>query len=370
MQFDHSHYVPCLRWKQGEYQAVLRLSDWAQDGLTPLIEAPAVGWDFEKERQTRTLDDHLVLFVKRIRAKWERRPCFVDLCRVGSEKRMASGAHPIRFVFDELRKLDCQATPVTYVDKDGASQQEMKTVSGMLGSGVCLRIRVEQAAKKSLTRDVDALLSTLGHDPERCDLILDLGAPPNFLPLKGLSKAIQGIVRTLPHLDSWRTFTFIGTSFPETMGGVKVGAEVVPRHEWQLYGILINSLRDDNLRLPAFGDYTIAHPGEHDADMRLVKPSAKIRYAITDNWYIVKGKNVREEKFGKFEQYRGLCRNVVESAYYCGPTYSWADAFIKSCADGTGKTGNLTTWVQVDINHHIEKVCRDIASFYAASNTA
>jgi hypothetical protein len=130
-----------------------------------------------------------------------------------------------------------------------------------------------------------------------------------------------------------------------------------------LYKTLIPSLADAKLRLPAFGDYAISHPASLFVDMRLLKPSAKIRYTADDGWYIIKGENVRD--YG-FEQYHDLSEKVVGSRYYCGPAYSWGDGYLKKCADGTGKTGNLTTWVQVDTNHHIEKVTRDIASFYAS----
>lgn len=41
-----------------------------------------------------------------------------------------------------------------------------------------------------------------------------------------------------------------------------------------------------------------------DIDMRLVRPSANIRYAIDDAWFIVKGSNVRDNGY---EQFRNLC---------------------------------------------------------------
>ena len=82
--------------------------------------------------------------------------------------------------------------------------------------------------------------------------------------------------------------------------------------------------------------------------------------------YIVKGDNVRDEKYGKFKQYRKLSRIVLDSRYYCDSTFSWGDNYIQECADGTGKTGHLPMWRQVGTNHHIEKVTQDIASFYAS----
>lgn len=362
MNFDHRHYIPCLRWKQGEYQAVSRLPDTTKRLFMPLIEVPEIGYDFEEKREKKTIDKHLAPFAKRVHDKWGNSPCIVDLILIESDKLMENGMHPVCFVFDGLREIRCAAIPVTGLDRDRAYQQEIRNVLSQNKSGVCLRIKIGQAAKSTLKTEIDSLLSTLKIQSTDCDLILDLGAP-NFVPLDGFTMAIQAIVSKLPYLNDWRTFTLLGTSFPETMGSIKEGVEIVPRYEWQLYKILIDGFRKARLRLPTFGDYAISHPKVHDLDMRLAKPAATIRYTVGGSWYIVKGKNVRD--YG-FEQYRELSKKIVDSRYYRGSTFSWGDEYILKCSNGNGKTGNLSTWRQVGTNHHIEKVTRCISSFYAS----
>lgn len=337
--------------------------------LTPLIEIPEIGWDFEEGREKKTIDEHLFRFaLKKIYKKWGRSSCFVDLSLIDPAERMVNRVHPVRFIFDELRTMKCSGIPVTDLNRDEPYQEEVKNVLTKDKSGACLRIKIEQAAKNTHKAAIDALLSKLGIEPVDCDLILDLGAP-NFEPLNGFSKAIQAVVDRIPYLEKWRTFSAIGTSFPETMVSIKKGGEIIPRYEWQLYKRLISNFRKANLRLPTFGDYAIAHPKILNLDMRIVKPSATIRYTIDDSWYIIKGNNVRDEKYGKFKQYRGLSKQLVDSRYYCGSDFSWGDEYIGKCADGTGKTGHLPMWRQVGTNHHIEKVTQDIASFYASLNT-
>lgn len=361
MNFDHSHYVPCLRWKQGEYQAVYRLKPATRRIFTPLIEVPEIGWDFENETESKTIDEHLAPFAKRVHEKWGRQACFIDLKLIGPDERMATGIHPVRFVFDGLRERVCSAIAVTGLDRNHDYQQEIKNVVTRDKFGVCLRIKIEQAAKGSFNKELDSLLSKLRVKPESCDLIIDLDAP-NFIPLEGFSKAIHAIVNSFPYLDDWRTFSIIGTSFPESLGGIKIGVTTIPRYEWQIYKILINRLIKAKLRLPTFGDYAISHPDIPDLDWRVVKPPVKIRYTIDDRWYIVKGKNYRDYGYG---QYQKLSEKILNSVYYHGPTFSWGDEYIYQCANG-GKTGHLTMWVGVDTNHHINKVTQDIASFYAS----
>ncbi len=365
MNFDHSHYVPCLRWKQGEYQAVFQLPPTTRRMFTPLIEVPEIGYDFEKGTRSKTIDKHLAPFTKRVLQKWGRQLCFVDLHLIRPNERMATGIHPVFFVFDGLRQRMCSAIPVTGLDRDDAYQREIRKVFTKSKSGICLRIKIEQAAKGSLKEDLDSLLSRLKIKSESCDLIIDLGAP-SFIPLEGFSMAIQQIVSKLPYLNDWRTFTIIGTSFPETMAGIKLGGEIIPRFEWQLYKILVANFQRAGLRLPAFGDYAINYPVIPELDWRVVKPRATIRYTIDDRWYIVKGDNVRDHGY---EQYHELSQKVLASRYYYGPDFSWGDDYIQTCANKNAKTGNLSTWRQVGTNHHIEKVTQDIASFYASEGT-
>lgn len=363
MNFSNFHYIPCLRWKQGEYQAVLRLPNTIKKMFTPLIEVPEMGWDFEERKNAKTIDEHLLPFAKRVHAKWGESFCFVDMKHIPSTEKMATGIHPISFVFNNLRDIKCSAVPVIGFDRDTIYQQEIKTILDKDKRGVCLRITVEHAAKSSLKNDLDSLISILSTKSSDCDFILDLGSP-NFIPLDGFVKVIQIIISKLPYLNEWRTFSILGTSFPETMGSLKEGTEIVPRYEWQLYKKLITNLMDAKLRLPAFGDYAITHPKILQMDMRVIKPSATIRYTIDDNWCIVKGKSFRDDR----GQYYELSKKLVVSHCFCGTNFSYGDDYIKKCADKKICKWSLSTWRQAGINHHIVKVTQDIASFYDSLN--
>ncbi len=361
MRFDHEHYVPCLRWKQGEYQAVLRLSKSAKRSLTPFIEVPEIGFDFEAQSDKRTVDEHLEPFAKRVSTKWGQQPCFVDLNLLDSKTMMKSRRHPVDYVFNELRAEKCHAVPVTGLERDHRYQSSVKRAISKDKKGLCLRIGIELANRSSLEVNLNKLLKLMEMRANECDLVLDLGSP-NFLPLEGFSKLVQAIIERIPYLKKWRTFILLGASFPQSMAEVKHSPSVIERYEWLLYKKVASRLGSS--RIPTFGDYTISHPQVLLVDMRKVKPSASIRYAIDDAWFVVKGPNVRDHKFG---QYKGHCRTVMDSQGYCGDSFSKGDEYIKGCAGGTETTGNLTTWRWVGTNHHLEKVVRDVASFYGSS---
>lgn len=363
MNFDNEHYVPCLRWKQGEYQAVLRLSKVAKVALTPLIEVPEKGYDFETRSDKKTVDEHLEPFASRVQKKWGKKPCFVDLNLLEPGARMADGQHPVTFVFDELKAEKCLAVPVTGLERTRQYQSAIKRLLKSDGAGICLRLSIEQACASGLKSNVIAFLKSVETAPDDCDLILDLGSP-NFIPLAGFGKLIQTAIAKLPHLKKWRTLTLLGSSFPQSMAEVKSSPAVISRSEWLIYEFVVTGLATSGIRTPTFGDYAISHPDVLQMDMRKVKPSATIRYTIDDAWFIVKGPNVRQNGF---DQYRGHCKTVMSSGRYCGPGYSAGDAYIDGCASGTEGTGNLTTWRWVGTNHHLEKVVTDVANFYGSS---
>jgi hypothetical protein len=222
MNFNYSYYVPCLRWKQGEYQAVSELLESKKRLFRPLIEIPELGWDFKEKKEKKTANDLLTDFAfKKIYKNWGSFPCFVDLNLIPSKERMKSGVHPIYFIFDEFRRLGCQAIPVTGLLKDSEYQREIKAAFAKDKNGICLRIAIEQVVKGTFKTDLNLLLSNLEVQSTNCDFILDLGSPNNFVPLNGFSMIIQKLIEKMPHLNNWRTFTLLGTSFPETIGSIK-----------------------------------------------------------------------------------------------------------------------------------------------------
>lgn len=359
-------YVPCLRWKQGEYQALLQLPSDVSKQIFPLIEVAEIGWDFELKQDCKTVDEHLLHFARRVHDKWGRRSCFVDLCHIPDAMKMADGADAATFVFGGLQQRGVPATPVFRLLEDGARLNALKKAFAQGDNGGAFRIRLEEAARKDFKVRLDGLLAGIGAVPGNVHLVLDLGAP-NFKPLDGLTGLVEMIIRRLPYQKDWLTLTLIGTAFPPTMAEVGRGLTRVDRSEWSLYKALVARLANDDVRVPAFGDYAISHPDVAAINPRFLKPSASLRYTVDDAWLIAKGVNVREHKFG---QYRQLCEQVIKSGQFAGPDYSPADQYILDCAAGTASTGNLSVWRRIGTSHHLVKVVRDLATLTDTSASA
>src|SRR5271165_2093294 len=111
--FDHKHYVPILKGRDGEYGALKMLAPNVRHALTPLLEIPPIPWDYEEERPARTIDRHLKKVGQKIEAAWGRgRNLFIDLLWISETERMNDGAHPLSFVFQSVRERQVNAIPV------------------------------------------------------------------------------------------------------------------------------------------------------------------------------------------------------------------------------------------------------------------
>jgi hypothetical protein len=221
---------------------------------------------------------------------------------------------------------------------------------------------MEDFDRPDIAGDISAVLRKLNVSYAEADLVLDLGAP-NFVPIGALVRIALALFEMVPVLNRWRTFTFAGTSYPQSIATVQRPFELVPRHEWSAYRALVSHLGSE-MRIPAFGDYAVAHPDLVELDMRLIKPFAKLRYTVDDHWHIGRGMPVRTHGFG---QYKELCGTLVARPYFSGAHYSAGDRYIVDCAAGSAPTGNLSTWVWVSTNRHITKVVADLATFHALS---
>jgi hypothetical protein len=352
-------YVPVLKWRQGEYQALMRLHAVTKAQVTPLIEVTPPEWDFETHKFKKTIDSQLAPFASRLEKKWGSRPAFLDTSLLDPIARMIGGVHPLTYLTDGVRAKGGTVTPVTSPGRDLAHYNSVAAVVAIDGRGVAVRVGLDDIADPGFPATLAGLVGSLGVTLPQTDLIIDLAAK-NFEPLADLTALVSALLQSSPVYVDVRSLVLVGTSFPASMGEVKVGSHTLPRQEWKLYKGVVGAL-PAGFRPLAFGDYAIASADIPGGDMRLLKPSATIRYTVADGWFITKGNNVRDNGF---DQYRAQCGTVMSSGHMAAVGYSAGSDYIRDCHAKTKSTGNLTTWRWVGTNHHITRVVDDLASFH------
>ena len=210
-------YVPILKWKQGEYQALYRLASKTKEHVMPFIEIPPIGWDFEKKQLANTIDEHLKGFGKKLHDKWSNRNSFIDLSLLGQKDRMHDGTHPVDYIFEQVRKNNASGIPVTQLNRDTQHQDAIKTVIDVDNKGFCLRLTFDDLARRNIELNINSIIEYLHTNIEDVDIVLDLAAP-NFQPITTFVTVIYSVLKKVPQLSKCSTFTIAATAFPKSMG--------------------------------------------------------------------------------------------------------------------------------------------------------
>lgn len=365
--FDHSHYVPVLKWKRGEQVGLEQCTTLVKNSMTPLLEIPPIPWNFDVNKPKKTVDDHIGGVVDAIVKSWgaERR-FFLDTMNLGDEA-CDSGENPLVFLTRECLSRNLHVVPAFDLSISDTTLDDLRGV--IADTGICLRICEELMEDPDVFRTmVETVLKRLNVTKEDVDLIIDLGYKSEPVHLVFVRSLINDIV--FDH-EEWRSFTLAFTSFPEDMGGIaRDSIEQLRRLEWETWEKLLSSYKSGSLRrMPTFGDYCIANPAMAEVDPRTMNQSGHIRYTIQDEFMIVKGGAVRNVRRGgviqtkgrTFKQMTKLCKVLVSKPQFCGSSFSWGDQYIQDCANGQVSHGNAETWRRVGTNHHLTFVAQQIS---------
>ncbi len=353
-------YVPALKAKRGEFTALANLSSTAKRRILPLLDVLPAPFDWNISKPAKRLEDHLDGVGAKILKCWGREErLLVDLFDIPLDERTSTGTHPILHLFSALRRIGVSAIPVTGLERDQPYNNAARQAVGWANRAVGIRLLTEDIAlpgKSSV--QLAKLLSNLNAVPNRSVLILDFRGLAEDQVADSSQKALASL-RAAIRLAKWDATVVLASGMPDSFSHIKAGTHTeVRRTELDLWRNVVAA----SPTTPLFGDYGVVHPEFMEPrDPRTMKPSAKIRYTLERDWYIVKGSNFRSDP----SQYRSLAAQVEAHPAFCGQGYSWGDNYIVKCQRNSGGAGNLETWVRADTSHHVEYVARQIASLLA-----
>ncbi len=101
---DPRHYVPFLKAKEGELNALAEVDALERDHLTPLLEIGPVEVDPKTGAEIETISEAVDGLVARIVKSWGKiDECFVDLPNFQPPGRLDDGTHPVTDIFTQAR---------------------------------------------------------------------------------------------------------------------------------------------------------------------------------------------------------------------------------------------------------------------------
>lgn len=351
--FDHTHYVPILRWKMGEKRALKALLQRDKARMMPLLEWSRPG-DVapEEDREPPTPDPRAL--AQDILKHWGPRPFFYDPHWFWANNLDGDLAALRRYVV-ELANGGPRPVPVLRLNDGADYRQALAPLAP--DRGVCVRLAYADVADPTLWKRLHAFLSATGYALGAVHLVADF-------EMHYREVDIASLCSRLPEIARYQTLTVVAGSFPMDLREFK-GPQVfyLPREEWLRWH---DQVERPLTRRPTFGDYVTLHPVLTSAK-RGLNPSATIRYTTEEHWLVMKGEGLHNEDGPGYEQYKANAALLMQRRDYRGSEFSAGDRYIRDVAAPDARPGNPTTWVQAGVNHHMTFVVRQIADFFQAA---
>ncbi len=367
--FNNKHYIPILRWKAAEREALEQVTVKEKTLMTPLIE---LIMPQSKEASIRSgntpadmLKESIEIFKKKlpvipteILECWGRSPVFIDLHLIDGSIR----AESMESILSIGKSLDIFMVPVVNIIPVVDFESDMKTRQVAVAfakdhsHGLCLRLSRSDLRQESLSSNIEEFLKKNDLKKKDVDLLVDLQVVDDQY------QSLLALINDLPDIKQWRTFTLVSGAFPPDLTKFTVpDLYKLPRADWSNWEKASSIL----MRKPSFGDYTIQH-ALYREPVPGANPSASIRYTSKDEWLVMRGQGLRSPKSSGHAQYPANAKLLADTPEYkfFGPTFSYGDAYIAKIGKDVNskETGNPRTWLRAGINHHIACVASQLAS--------
>jgi hypothetical protein len=210
---------------------------------------------------------------------------------------------------------------------------------------VCLRFaRDELNEPKLLHSSIEVLLKFLAVSPAQVDVILDFRYVGKDR-LQSLRATTLEALQAIHDIGHFRNVTIAGSSVPDLLNKRDQGkVRRETRVELDLWSQVVTTFTDPIAI--ALGDYGVV--GAHHAPpSKPVSVPSRVRYTTSSEHVFRRAKR---------NEYSEICRQLVGTEDFLGPTFSVGDQHIGKSAKGLTGPGSPAIWVANDTNHHLELV--------------
>lgn len=375
-------YVPILKAKQGEFDALAHLSERASNQIIPWFDIPRLS-DINREKFEKYSKPPIQSFLNdiafNIANAWSGKPIFdesksifMDLPQWSPDAQIENGEHIIPYLLKQLERLEVNVNPVVRYDfwDDPVYVNTLKNINLKSERHYCIRLDMDINTVDDIRADPDYvserlidIIQQLELNPAETYLLIDFGdvsKQSDFIE-EMIDKAKQAI--SLVQQCGFSRIMLGGASLPISIAEAvdnKDSEGLVIRKEMMTWQILLSENPSLNI---IFADYGVRNPNSKDESKGNKYTNGKIRYTTSDkNYFIARGHWLYNSD-DKFHQFCDLAKTVITSEYYLGEAFSWADKQLSLHSNPKSKSGNLSEWITIDTNHHIETVAMEVLEF-------
>ncbi|PBB67597.1 hypothetical protein CK228_17525 [Mesorhizobium sp. WSM4312] len=337
-----ARYIPNLRWKRGEKNALSNLSALGRSNVAPLFLVGADQFKDKKATKKIPLVPAPIVLAQEIATSWGASPFFLDASPIAGP---AGQPHRLISIAQECRTHGLSMIPATRLGAPATYQSAVSSVAAIDQRGVCLRIDLQEMTSMA------AWIGGWQIPLPSTDLIVDFGDQAQHVAALG-PIALATTFQTLHQGTNWRTVTTVGTSMPENFTGLNQGLHTIRRYEKQIW----QQLTAATLPYPLdYGDYATVTTAAPPPGIAWGYPIS-VKYTLPDHFLICRG--VRTRGVGAQDPGPQLTGHAQSIVGYVGRNplhHCWADDEINAIAGGASPQG-LEHWVRIGVNRHIELV--------------
>lgn len=349
-------YVPILKAKFGEFQALAKLSTKVSPYISPLIEITKISWDHDENSLPPNMQDHLNRTAKKFIDYWAREQAFIDMTQIADER--ADGISTIEYFYKRLFEKGLTPPPVFRLNSPALLMEGIRNIQQKYEfEYAALRITLTDLSSPQLKTTLDRVIIDQLGTPPKIHIIIDLASPENFDDLDALTEAIVTRLEDFPYFQNWASVSICSSAYPDAEF-IKKDINYIPRRDWRLYQQILIELSGKSFNRDInYGDYSIVKPGHFDFNPIQMNSSAKMIYTTPNEYVFLKGKSLKHKGY---RQYIEQASEIVNADYYLGEHFSAGDWQLNRCCINQDKTGTATTWIWVGNNHHMTMVVRDL----------
>jgi hypothetical protein len=340
-------YVPALKGKMGELEALWNLSDF--QSILPLLEVVDA-----EEGGGRRLGGYLRKLPSGTTVAVDGGPGGGEALSDVEEALEIGG----RSEDSLLGSWSISVIPVVRYGDGYADLDAFQRLNEKYRSGYLLRLGSVEADPdvSEAESEVPLLLSNLEANPAEIDLVLDYAQVESERTVERVTHSAQRAVQWAAQRD-WRSVTLLSGAFPATISHLAVDREHrLPRHEVDLWcAVSEGAPRGMNLH---YGDYATNHP-ELQSGAGPWKSLPNLRYARGREWIVRRKKAHPEQGNSSFYE---ICQSVVDDPEWEGESFSWADGKIAKGARTHEGLGSAVKWVALGRSRHLEVVRHRLAT--------
>jgi len=341
-------YVPILKSKQGEFIALRELKTETKANILPLLEIIPIQIDYNNAVPKKTLETHTADIIKNLAKSWPANlPIYIDTLLLNS------GRNGIFHVYEQLDNSGLRYIPVINVEEHHNCLDVLKSVVERTNNGFCLRLSNGFITNANLKNEILEIIGSYDASIGNIDLIIDLG-DISTAQLDFYKFAITMQINMVDIFNQFRRVIIAAGSVPQDLSAVSSGTEaLLQRKEWDFWKEITSN---KNAKHFLYSDYGTNNKALNEADPRMMRIGAAIRYTIEESFYILKGFAINNPAYDGFGQFHELSNRLRKLDLFSGSSFSWGDNYIYFCGQRLNGPGNKTTWVAISTNHHIELV--------------